>query len=294
MSTPHNKKKKRFSFLEARITSTLSVSLVLFILGIMTLLGVLANNLSVYVRENIGFSIVLKESVRDKQITELQNILEDAPYVKAAQYISKEDALKEVMIELGENPEEVLGVNPLQDAFEVRLKAEYTHPDSIVFIDNELRKNAYIEDIQFQKDLIQSVNDNIRSIGIILLSLAAVLMVISYVLISNTIRLTAYSRRFIIYTMKLVGATPGFIRRPFILSNIASGIIAAIIAILLLTGCVSYIVSEFDNFYTLITVDILLAVYGVVLLLGILLTAISAFFAVNRYIKMKRDDLYYV
>lgn len=292
MSTP--KKKKGFSFLEARITSTLSITLVLFILGIMALMGILAGNLSVYVRENIGFSIILKDSVRDKQVTDLQKLLEDAEYVKAAQYISKEDALKEVMIELGENPEEVLGVNPLQASIEVRLKADYAHPDSITQIDTALRKNAFIDDILFQKDLIQSVNDNMRTIGLILFTLAIILMIISYVLISNTIRLTAYSRRFIIYTMKLVGATPSFIRRPFIISNIISGIIAAIIAILLLTGCVSYIVSEFDNFYTLITTPMLLSVYGIVLVLGIVLTAISAFFAVNRYIRMNRDALYYV
>ncbi len=292
MSTP--KKKKGFSFLEARITSTLSITLVLFILGIMALMGILAGNLSVYVRENIGFSIILKDSVRDKQVTDLQKLLEEAEYVKAAQYISKEDALKEVMIELGENPEEVLGVNPLQASIEVRLKADYAHPDSITQIDTALRKNAFIDDILFQKDLIQSVNDNMRTIGLILFTLAIILMIISYVLISNTIRLTAYSRRFIIYTMKLVGATPSFIRRPFIISNIISGIIAAIIAILLLTGCVSYIVSEFDNFYTLITTPMLLSVYGIVLVLGIVLTAISAFFAVNRYIRMNRDALYYV
>lgn len=292
MGTP--KKKRRFSFLEARITSTLSVSLVLFILGIMALLGILANNLSVYVRENIGFSIVLKDSARDKQVAELQEALQRAPYVKAAQHISKEEALKEVMTELGENPEDILGVNPLQASIEVRLKAEYTHPDSITAIDTDLRSYSIVDDIQIQKDLIQSVNENMRTIGIILLALAIVLMIISYVLISNTIRLTAYSRRFIIYTMKLVGATPGFIRRPFILSNIVSGMIASLIAILLLTGCISYIISEFDNFYTLITTPMLLGVYGIVFLLGISLTAISAFFAVNRYIHMKRDDLYYV
>lgn len=288
------KKKRRFSFLEARITSTLSVSLVLFILGIMALLGILANNLSVYVRENIGFSIVLKDSARERQVTELQEVLQNAPYVRAAQHITKEEALKEIMTELGENPEDVLGVNPLQASIEVRLKAEYANPDSIALIDAGLRSYSVVDDIQFQKDLIQSVNENIRTISIILLALAVVLMIISYVLISNTIRLTAYSRRFIIYTMKLVGATPGFIRRPFILSNIVNGMIAAIIAILLLTGCISYIISEFDNFYTLITTSMLLGVYGIVFLLGILLTAISAFFAVNRYIHMKRDDLYYV
>lgn len=292
MST--TKQKKRLSFLEARITSTLSVSLVLFILGIMSMMGILANNLSVYVRENIGFSIILKDTAQEKDVIGLQNLLENADYVKAAQYISKEDALKEVMIALGENPEEIVGVNPMQASIEVRLKADYAHPDSIHTIDKQLRKKTCIEDIQFQKDLIQSVNENMRTIGVILFALALVLMIISYVLISNTIRLTAYSQRFIIYTMKLVGATPGFIRRPFILSNIVCGIIAAILAIIMLTVCISYIVNEFDNFYTLIDTSMLLAVYGIVLLLGILHTGISSFFAVNRYIGMKRDELYYV
>lgn len=292
MST--TKHKKRLSFLEARITSTLSVSLVLFILGIMSMMGILANNLSIYVRENIGFSIILKDTAKENEITGLQNLLAEADYVKAAQYISKEEALKEVMIALGENPEEIVGVNPMQASIEVRLKADYANPDSISVIDNLLRKKSCIEDIQFQKDLIQSVNENMRTIGLILLALAMVLMIISYVLISNTIRLTAYSQRFIIYTMKLVGATPGFIRRPFILSNIICGVIAAVIAIIMLTVCVSYIVNEFDNFYTLISTSMLLSVYGIVLLLGILLTGVSSFFAVNRYIGMKRDELYYV
>ena len=199
MST--TKQKKRLSFLEARITSTLSVSLVLFILGIMSMMGILANNLSVYVRENIGFSIILKDTAQEKDVIGLQNLLENADYVKAAQYISKEDALKEVMIALGENPEEIVGVNPMQASIEVRLKADYAHPDSIYTIDKQLRKKTCIEDIQFQKDLIQSVNENMRTIGVILFAFALVLMIISYVLISNTIRLTAYSQRFIIYTM---------------------------------------------------------------------------------------------
>ncbi len=292
MSTP--KKKKRFTFLEARITSTLSVSLVLFILGIMAMLGILTNNLSVYVRENIGFSILLKDAVSEQNITSLQQALEEASYVKAAQFISKEEALKEVMIELGENPEEIIGVNPMQASIEVRLRADYANPDSIAMIEQELLQHKSIDRIMFQKDLIQSVNDNMHTIGIILLALALVLMIISFVLISNTIRLTAYSQRFIIYTMKLVGATPAFIRRPFILSNIICGIIASIIAIIMLTGCISYVVNEFDNFYSLITTPMLLSVYGIVLVLGILLTAISSFFAVNRYIGMKRDELYYV
>lgn len=286
--------KRHFTFFNARMTSTLSVSLVLFILGIMVLMGLLASNLSTHVKENIGFSIILKESAKDSQIQQLQKILNKAPYVKASQFISKEDALKEVMIELGENPEDILGANPLQSSIEVRLKAEYARNDSISWIEKGLRSNQAVSDITYQKDLIQSVNDNIKKIGLILSVLALVLMVISFALISNTIRLSAYSKRFIIHTMKLVGATPGFIRKPFIVSNIANGVIAAFIAILLLSGCIYYLTNEIDNFYTLINVELLATVYIIVLLLGIVLTAVSAYFSVNRYIHMDRDDLYYV
>ena len=229
---------KRISFLNARMTSTLSVSLVLFILGIMVLMGFLATNLSRHVKENIGFSIVLNESAGERQVHQLQRMLERSKYVKAAQYISKEDALKEVMIELGENPEDVLGVNPLQSSIEVKLKADYANTDSLAVIEKNLRGQVIVSDILYQKDLIQSVNDNMSRIGLVLLALAIVLMLISFALISNTIRLGAYSKRFLIHTMKLVGATPAFIRRPFIVSNVINGIVASVIAMLLLSGCI--------------------------------------------------------
>ena len=180
---------KRISFLNARMTSTLSVSLVLFILGIMVLMGFLATNLSRHVKENIGFSIVLNESAGERQVHQLQRMLERSKYVKAAQYISKEDALKEVMIELGENPEDVLGVNPLQSSIEVKLKADYDNTDSLAVIEKNLRGQVIVSDILYQKDLIQSVNDNMSRIGLVLLALAIVLMLISFALISNTIRL---------------------------------------------------------------------------------------------------------
>ena len=172
---------KRISFLNARMTSTLSVSLVLFILGIMVLMGFLATNLSRHVKENIGFSIVLNESAGERQVHQLQRMLERSKYVKAAQYISKEDALKEVMIELGENPEDVLGVNPLQSSIEVKLKADYANTDSLAVIEKNLRGQVIVSDILYQKDLIQSVNDNMSRIGLVLLALAIVLMLISFV-----------------------------------------------------------------------------------------------------------------
>ena len=257
-------------------------------------MGVLATNLSRHVKENIGFSIVLNESAGERQVHQLQRMLERAEYVKAAQYISKEDALKEVMIELGENPEEVLGVNPLQSSIEVKLRADYANTDSLAMIEKELRKQVIVGDIMYQKDLIQSVNDNMSRIGLILLALAIVLMLISFALISNTIRLGAYSKRFLIHTMKLVGATPSFIRRPFIISNIINGIVASVIAMLLLSGCLYYLMSEMENFTTLLSVPMMLLVFLSVLVLGIILTAVSAYWAVSRYIRMDRDDLYYI
>ena len=285
---------KRISFLNARMTSTLSVSLVLFILGIMVLMGFLATNLSRHVKENIGFSIVLNESAGERQVHQLQRMLERSKYVKAAQYISKEDALKEVMIELGENPEDVLGVNPLQSSIEVKLKADYANTDSLAVIEKNLRGQVIVSDILYQKDLIQSVNDNMSRIGLVLLALAIVLMLISFALISNTIRLGAYSKRFLIHTMKLVGATPAFIRRPFIVSKVINGIVASVIAMLLLSGCIYYLMSEMENFTTLLSVPMMVLVFLSVLILGIILTAVSAYWAVNRYIRMDRDDLYYI
>ncbi|WP_303115901.1 cell division protein FtsX [Coprobacter fastidiosus] len=290
-----SKSGRHITFFNARLTSTISISLVLFILGIVVLMGILATRLSMYVKENMGFSIVLKENVKESQVKKLQKKLDIAPYVRATQYISKEDALKELEVELGENPKDLLGFNPLQASIEVKLRSDYAHPDSLVWIEKGLRKGTVaIDDIVYQKDLIQLVNDNIRRISLMLLGLAVVLMLISFALISNTIRLGAYSKRFIIHTMKLVGATPAFIRKPFIISNIVNGIIGAFIAMALLSGCVYYLLTEFDNLYTLIDISSLLWVFVIVLLLGVVLTAISAWFAVNRYIRMDRDNLYYV
>ena len=276
-----SKSGRHITFFNARLTSTISISLVLFILGIVVLMGILATRLSMYVKENMGFSIVLKENVKESQVKKLQKKLDIAPYVRATQYISKEDALKELEVELGENPKDLLGFNPLQASIEVKLRSDYAHPDSLVWIEKGLRKGTVaIDDIVYQKDLIQLVNDNIRRISFMLLGLAVADGKISFALISNTIRLGAYSKRFIIHTMKLVGATPAFIRKPFIISNIINGIIGAFIAMALLSGCVYYLLTEFDNLYTLIDISSLFWVFVIVLLLGVVLTAISAWFAV--------------
>lgn len=288
------KQKIYISFFNARVTSIISIALVLFVLGVVAFMSILASGISRYVKENIGFSIVLSEDMKDADIQRLTNRIEKSRYAKEANFISKESALKVLVDDLGENPEGFLGFNPLQPSIEIKLKAAYARPDSVRWIESQLKSYSGVRDVTYQKDLMQLVNDNVKRIGALLLGLAVILMVISFALISNTIRLTAYSKRFLIHTMKLVGATPAFIRRPFIIDNIVNGIVASVIAVGLLTAGVYYLAAEIDNFTVIMNLPALLSVYLIVFVLGILLTAVSAYFAVNRYIRMKQDALYYV
>lgn len=282
------------SFFNAKLTSTISTSLVLFLLGLTTLLILVTHDLSAYVKENIGFSIIISDNVKEAEIQKMTKQLEKAPYVKEIQHITKEQALEELKDELGEDPEAFLGFNPLLASVEIRLKSEYANNDSIAVIEKSLKRNSDIRDILYRKDLIQAVNDNVRRISIIFIILASVLMIISFALISNTIRLTVYSKRFTIYTMKLVGAKDSFIRSPFIWGNIGSGIIAAILANAMLAALLYGINNEVDGIIDLINMDVMIATALVVMIAGILLTGISAYFAVNKYLNMKYNKLFLV
>ncbi|MGL5731520.1 MAG: cell division protein FtsX [Bacteroidales bacterium] len=282
------------SFFNAKLTSTISTSLVLFLLGLTTLLILVTHDLSAYVKENIGFSIIISDNVKETEIQKMTKQLEKAPYVKELQHISKEQALEELKEELGEDPEAFLGFNPLLASIEIKLKSEYANNDSIVVIEKSLKRNSDIRDILYRKDLIQAVNDNVRRISIIFIILASVLMIISFALISNTIRLTVYSKRFTIYTMKLVGAKDSFIRSPFIWGNIGSGIIAALFANGMLAALLYGINNEVEGVIDLINMDVMIATALVVIVAGILLTGISAFFAVNKYLNMKYNKLFLV
>ncbi len=285
----------RNKFFGARLTSIISISLVLFVLGLIAFMGVLATELSVFVKENIGFSIVLSDEIKPNEVTALRKKLNDAPFSKSVRYISKEDALKELSEELGENPEEFLGFNPLQASMEVGLHSEYANSDSITLIERDVKAlSTAIQEFNYRKDLVELVNDNMKKASIILFGLAVILMFISLALINNTVRLGVYSKRFLINTMKLVGATPGFIRRPFIRSNIVNGIAAAFIAIGMLSGLIFYLTQEFAGFQVLINEELLLIVFGIILGMGILITMVASFFAINRYIRMDGDDMYLV
>ena len=274
-------KVRSVTFFHSRLTSVISIALVLFLLGLICLMGLLGNKLSVYVKENITFSIVLKDNQREADIKKMQKKLDALPFIKSTEYISKEQAVKELEEELGENPETFLGFNPLKASIEVRLRSDYANPDSLPKIEHYIKQYTSVSDLLYRKDMMEMVHNNMQRIGLILLVLAAMLMAISFVLIGNTIRLLIYSKRFLIHTMKLVGATPGFIRRPFVYYNMVSGVIASLLAIGMLSGFLYYLQSELTGFIQILDMKTLLVVFVLVLFLGILLSAVSTIIAVN-------------
>jgi len=275
------------------LTSIISISLVLFLLGLIGLLLLNAKKLSDHVKENIGFSIFLKENIREVDIIRLQKRLDAMPFVKSTDYITKEEAAKEYQEELGEDFTEFLGYNPLPASIEVRFIARFANPDSIARIEKEILNYEEVSEVFYQKSLIHLVNDNIRKISLIILAFSGLLFLIALALINNTIRLSVYSKRFLIKTMQLVGATKSFIRRPFLAKSATHGIYAAIIALLLLTTVIYFAQQELPGIVGFSDPVILAVLFLSVIILGIIFNWISTFFAVNKYLRMRSDDLYY-
>ena len=276
------------------ITSSISTMLVLLLLGLVVFFVLAANNLSVYVRENINFSILINGEMKESEIIKLQKNLNDEPFVKESGYVSKSQALKEQSEAMGTNPEEFLGYNPFTASIEVKLHSDYANSDSIAKIEKIIKRNTNIQDVLYQRDLIDAVNENIRNISLVLLVLAVVLTFISFALINNTIRLAIYSKRFLIHTMKLVGASWGFIRKPFLVRNIWSGVLAAAVADAILMGTAYSLVSYEPELIRVITPDVMLLVSLSVLAFGVIITFLCAYLSINKYLRMKASSLYYI
>ena len=276
------------------ITSSISTTLVLLLLGLVVFFVLAANNLSVYVRENINFSVLISDDMKETDILKLQKRLNNEPFVKETEYISKKQALKEQTEAMGTDPQEFLGYNPFTASIEIKLHSDYANSDSIAKIEKLIKRNTNIQDVLYQKDLIDAVNENIRNISLVLLALAVMLTFISFALINNTIRLAIYSKRFLIHTMKLVGASWGFIRCPFLKRNIWSGVLAAFIADMILMGAAYWLVSYEPELIRVITPEVMLLVSGAVLVFGVVITFLCAYLSINKYLRMKASTLYYV
>jgi cell division transport system permease protein len=288
------KKVSTARFLNAKITSTISISLVLVLLGLTILILFTGNGISRYVKENMSFSVMLSKDITDSEIASLRKDLDSKPFVKYSRFISKQEAKEQLIRDLGEDPEELLGYNPAQDCIELFLHSEYANSDSIAVINGVIRSENNVTDLLYQQEAIDLINSNLSKVMTILLILAMVLMFISFTLIRNTIRLSIYSKRFIINTMKLVGATGRFIRRPFVRNNIFIGILSGLIADGIILLMLSYFSREYAEIQTLLSINDLIIIFGIVILLGVVITTVTTAFAVNRYLKMKSDQLYYV
>ena len=289
-----NRYKSKSLFDMQFITSSISTTLVLLLLGLVVFFVLTAHNMSVYVRENISFSILISDDMKEADILKLQKKLNQEPFVKQSEYISKKQALKEQTEAMGTDPEEFLGYNPFTASLEIKLHSDYANSDSIAKIEKLIKKNTNIQEVLYQRELIDLVNENIRNISLVLLTLAVVLTLISFALINNTIRLAIYSKRFLIHTMKLVGASWGFIRRPFLRRNIWSGVLAGIMADAILMGAAYWLVSYEPELIRVITPEVMLLVSGSVLVFGIIITFLCAYLSINKYLRMKASTLYYI
>ena len=274
------------------VTSVISITLVLFMLGLLGILIVHAKKLSDYVKENIGFTVMVDEAVNEDALLALTDHLGKQPYTKQAQYISRDQAARDFSQELGEDFVDFLGFNPLLPSIELRMKAAYANNDSLKVIESRLLEFPEIKDVDYHQSLVNEINRNIRQISMVILGFSLVLLLIAVVLINNTIRLSVYARRFLIRSMQLVGATERFIQKPFMWKAILQGFLSGLIAVGLLSGLLYLVVQEMPEVLELQDLEILGILFGFIIFLGIFISWISTVFSVRKYIRMKTESLY--
>jgi len=282
--------KRRFQ--SSYLTTLVSITLVLFMLGLLGLILLQSKRLSNYVRENLSIRIIFHEGTREADILRFQKDLDIREYTKYTEYITPDEAARQMEALLGEDFIGFLGGNPLPPSIDVYLKGDFTTLTTIENLEKEIMQNTRVKEVYYQRSLIEAINRNIRRISLILLGFSALLLLIAVALINNTIRLSVYSRRFLIRTMQLVGATHWFISRPFVFMGLMQGIYSAIIAIILLIGVVYLAVVQVPDLILLRDPILMGFLFGFVILLGALISAISTSLAVRKYLRIRTENLY--
>ena len=272
------------------LSVTISITLVIYMLGLIGLLLINAGRLSDYAKENLVISIFLNSDDKEMDIIKLQKELDASKYVIETIYVSKEEAARMLKDELGEDFESQLGFNPLPPSIDIKLNAAYANVDSISMIESQLKKNDLVKEVIYQKSFVNLVNENVRKISAVLFLFSILFLFISIALINNTIRLAYYSRRFIINTMQLVGATKAFIQKPFIVKSSFLGALASLIAIFFITVSIYFIQSAFEGIIIFTDKPI---IFAMMFFLGVFISGISTYFSVNKFLKMKTNQLYY-
>jgi len=275
------------------ITVIISLSLVLFMLGALGLLVINANKLSKHFKENVGFQIYLKDTASSAQTDGLVQEISNSNYAKSVNLINKEQAAEKLKVDLGEDFVSFLGSNPLLNSLEVKLNANYANTDTLLIIEKALLQKPYIKEIVYQKDMINNLNKNTRAIAFFILIFSGALLIVAIALINNTIRLSIYSQRFLIRTMYLVGATRSFISKPFIFKGVRQGIIAGVVASILLVGLLVISTRFIPDLLQLQDENLLLMLFSSIILVGVIISAFSAMLAVLRFLRLKTSDLYF-
>lgn len=292
MSTADNKLMRR-RLANAYLSSVISISLVLLLVGVAAMLLVNAKSVSDYFKENMQVTVMMDQDVSDEAAMEFQAALDKERFIKNTTFVSKEQGQRELADILGDDFLDVFETSPIPVSIDVTLKAEYVSADSLEVVRNEITKSSIVDSVEYQSSLVEALNANLSKISAVLGIFIALLLFISYVLINNTVRLNVYARRFTIHTMKLVGATKSFIRAPFLVQAAFQGVFSAFLAIIALVVMMYFMRSEFQQLFEIFRLDLLLTVIGIVLASGLVICITSTWFVVNKLVSLKKDELYY-
>lgn len=293
MATRDNNKIMRRRLANAYLSSVISISLVLLLVGLAAMLLVNAKGVSDYFKENMQVSVMMKQTVSEEQALEYQVSLDQERFIRNSMFVSKEQGRRELADVLGDDFLEVFETSPIPVSIDVTLNADYVSADSLEMVKQEISRSPLVDDVVYQSSLIDALNANISRISMVLGVFIALLLFISFVLINNTVRLNVFARRFTIHTMKLVGATRAFIRAPFLVQAAFQGTFSAFIAIIALTAMMYFLRNSFEQLFEIFRLDLLLTVFGIVLLSGLAICLISTWFVVNKLVSLKKDELYY-
>ena len=292
MGTTENRIMRR-RIANAYLSSVISISLVLLLVGVASMLLVNAKGVSDYFKENMQISVLMKQDVSDEDALEFRESLNGRKYIKSTTFVSREQGQRELADQLGEDFLDVFETSPIPVSVDVTLKAEYVSADSLEVVRTDIAKSSLVDEVVYQQSLVDALNANLNRISVVIAVFIGLLLFISFVLINNTVRLNVFARRFTIHTMKLVGATKSFIRAPFLVQSAFQGVFSAMIANIVLVAILFVMRKEFEQLFRIFRMDLLLVVMGIVLVCGILICLVSTWFVVNKLVALKKDELYY-
>ena len=293
MGVSDNNKIMRRRLANAYLSSIVSISLVLLLVGMASMLLVNAKSISDYFKENMQVSVMMKQNVSDDTALSYKSKLDKERYIKSSVFVSKEQGRREMADMLGEDFLDVFETSPIPVSIDITLDAAYVSADSLEMVRAEIEKSSLVDEVVYQRSLVDALNANLSRISLILAVFISLMLFISFVLINNTVRLNVFARRFTIHTMKLVGATKSFIRAPFLVQSAFQGVFAAIVSIIVLVTMLFFIKKDFEQLFEVFRLELLLLVAGIVLVSGLVICVVSTYFVVGKLVSLKKDELYY-